>query len=140
MKKIKVTNLVKFNTLLLLLQGPKHGYELLRELEKKLERRVSPSQIYPFLSLLKKNNFIIIKKEGKRYKKTYALTSEGKKFITNMMDRFGDLIELAIQPKLTACAHCGCKIYKGGHKEKIKNRYLVFCCIHCAHSYMEGHN
>ena len=43
----------------------------------------------------------------------------------------------AIEPKLTGCAHCGCKLYEGGHREKVGGKERMFCCCHCAHSYRQ---
>ncbi len=37
---------------------------------------------------------------------------------------------------LMVCAHCGCKVYEGGHKEEIEGKDLMFCCHHCAHSFL----
>jgi DNA-binding PadR family transcriptional regulator len=139
MANLKVTNFVKFYTLCLLTAGPQHGYELMKGLEQKLNRKISASNIYPFLETLKKSRLIRIDTKGKRDKKTYALTAEGKNFTKSMFNRFGDLIEIAIEPKLTACAHCNCKVYEGGHTEKINGKKLKFCCMHCAGSYAK-HN
>lgn len=135
MAEVKITNMVKFCTLYLLASGPKHGYDLMKELEEKLGRKISASNVYPFLDALIKNKLIKIKKTGKREKKTYILTDGGRKFTKGMFNRFGDLIDIAIEPKLTACAHCNCKVYEGGHSEKIKGKKLKFCCMHCASSY-----
>ena len=132
---VKVTNLVKLYIVLLLKEGPKHGYELIKELEEHLERRISASQIYPFLNELKKNKFIKVKEREERDKKVYYLTAPGKKFVKNILVRFGDLIDIAVTPKLTKCAHCGCEVYKGGHKETIEKKRLIFCCKHCAASF-----
>src|SRR3989344_82107 len=96
MPKVKVNNMVKFCTLYLLASGPKHGYELMKELEDK--------------------------------------------FGKNMFNRFGDLIDIAIEPRLTARAHCNCKVFEGGHTEKVKGKALKFCCMHCASSYKRHHN
>ncbi len=135
MADIKITNTVKLYTLCLLATGPKHGYELMKELEEKLSRNISASNVYPFLDVLIKNRLIKIEKTGKRDKKVYHLTPEGKKFTKQMFSRFGDLINIAIEPKLTICSHCSCKVYEGGYTEKIRGMKLKFCCMHCASSY-----
>ncbi len=135
MAEVKITNMAKFCTLYLLSSGPKYGYELMKELSEKLGRKISASNIYPFLDTLIKNRLIKVQKTGKREKKTYVLTQEGKKFTRNIFNRFGDLIDIAIEPKLTTCAHCSCKVYEGGYTEKIRGRELKFCCMHCASSY-----
>ena len=131
---IKINNMVKFYTLCLLANEPKHGYDLIQELKEKLERKISASNVYPFLNTLRKNKLIKFDKIGKRDKKTYYLTQEGKKFTTHMFSKFGDLINLAIEPRITACP-CGCKIYSGGHTEKVKGKIMKFCCSHCAKMY-----
>lgn len=131
MANIKINNMVKFYTLCLLSSGSKHGYDLMKDLEERLDRKISASNVYPFLDILIKNKLIRITKTGKREKKFYELTSEGKNFTKEMFSKFGDLINIAIQPRLRTCP-CGCKIYSGGHSEKIKGKIMHFCCTHCA--------
>ncbi len=135
MGKIKIGSLVKFYTLLLLNESSKHGYELMKELREKLGKNISPSQVYPFLNLLQKNKLIKVEKTGSREKKIYSLTSEGRRFVSGLISRFGELIEIAIEPKLKVCAHCGCKVYEGGYRERIGKKELVFCCRYCANSF-----
>ena len=134
MADVKINNIVKFYMLCLLANEPKHGYDLIRELGEKLDRRISASNVYPFLNVLRKNKLIKFDKVGKRDKKTYYLTQGGKKFTKQMFSKFGDLINLAIEPRITACP-CGCKIYSGGHTEKVKGKIMKFCCSHCAKMY-----
>ena len=131
MAEIKINNMVKFYTLCLLATDSKHGYDLIKELEKKLGRRISASNVYPFLSTLRKNKLIKFDKVGKRDKKTYYLTPDGKNFTKQMFSKFGDLINISIEPRLTTCP-CGCKIYSGGYTEKMKGKIMKFCCSHCA--------
>ena len=126
--------MVKFYTLCLLATSPKHGYDLMKELEERLERRISASNVYPFLSTLRKNKLIKFDKVGKRDKKVYNLTPEGKNFTKDMFTKFGDLIDIAIEPRISTCP-CGCKIYSGWHTEKIKGKVMKFCCLHCAKVY-----
>lgn len=135
MAVVKVTNMLKFYTLCLLATGPKHGYDLIKELGERLGRNISASNVYPFLEILRKNKLIQFDKIGKREKKVYHLTPEGKKFTKQMFSRFGDLINIAIEPKLTTCAHCSCRVFEGGHTERLKGKTLKFCCMHCAGSY-----
>lgn len=133
--EIKITNITKFYTLLLLSEKEKHGYEIIKEIRKKIGKDVSPGQIYPFLKLLEEVEYIKSGEREEREKRKYKLTKKGRLFVNKMLDRFGDLIRLSIEPKLTECAHCGCKIYEGGHKEKINKKELNFCCCHCAKSF-----
>lgn len=134
MTEVKVTNLIKFYIILLLYKKPMHGYELIKKLEECVLQKISASHVYPFLQLLKKNKFIILKNLGRREKKQYTLTKEGKKFANNMISRFSVMIDTTVKKKVKECAHCGCKVYEGGYKEKIKEKKLYFCCIHCANS------
>ncbi len=138
MAELKITNLVKFYALLLLYEGPKHGYELIKEIGTKLDKRVSSGQIYPFLSKLEKSNYIESGKRGERDKKVYHLTADGRAFVKKMLTRFGGLVDIAIEPRITVCAHCGCKLLSGGYKEKIGGKELMFCCCHCAKSFKKG--
>jgi len=134
-QQLKIASLVKLYTMLLLLEGPKHGYELMKELEKRIGKKISASQVYPFLELLGKENFIKEKKKGSRDKITYAVTETGRSFTEKMLSRAGDLFYLAIKPQISVCTHCGCKLIEGGHKEVIQKKELMFCCHHCADSY-----
>ena len=135
MPEIKLNNLVKFYSVLLLSTRAMHGYELMKEIGKKTGRKVSAGQIYPFLDLLKRKGFLKFEKKGARDRQAYSLSSSGKKLVRKMLFRFGELIDIAIMPRLSTCAHCGCKIFSGGHAEKFGKKNLVFCCCHCAKSY-----
>jgi len=135
MAEIKITNLVKFYTILLLSDGPKHGYEIIKETGDKLGKRASSGEIYPFLKKLEKQKLIKSKEVGERDKKVFYLTQAGKKFVENMLNKFSNLLDIAVGKKITTCPHCSCKIYGGGHKERIKGKELVFCCHNCANSY-----
>lgn len=140
MAEVKITNLVKFYALTLLLEKPRHGYELIKEIGQRMEKNVSAGQIYPFLSLLEKNKFIKSKSLGERDKHVFLLTPKGKIFARKMLSRFGSLIELALEPRISVCAHCGCKVLEGGHNEKIKGKTTTFCCCHCAASFKKTHS
>lgn len=135
--EVKITNLVKFYTILLLSDGPKHGYEIIMHLGAKLGKKASPGQIYPFLGKLEGSGYVAVKSTGLKDKKVYALTPDGRKFVKKMLSRFEDLIDIAVEPRLTTCAHCGCRMYEGGYEEKIKGKTFRFCCCHCAKSFNE---
>ncbi|MEW6222986.1 MAG: helix-turn-helix transcriptional regulator [Candidatus Hadarchaeota archaeon] len=136
-KEESITNMAKFYTLLMLKDGPKHGYDLMGELEKRTGKKPSAGQIYPLLQKLEKKHLISHKAvmiSGRR-RKIYTLTSEGRKTSEMIIRRFSDVISIVLEPKLTQCAHCGCKVYAGGHEEKVGGKTLMFCCVHCAKSY-----
>lgn len=138
MKEIKVTNMAKFYTLFLLHEKPHHGYEMIKEVENKLGKRVSPGQIYPFLSLLEKRGYLIIKETGERDKKIYSLTRRGKVFVRSMLERFGDIAQAIVEQSVKKCSHCGCEIYRGGFEKTVKGKKVTFCCVNCAKSSLGG--
>ena len=82
----------------------------MKEIENKLERKASPSQIYPFLKQLEKSHYIESKGRAERDKKVYHLTRDGRKFASSLSNSFSDLLELAVKQKLTKCAHCECEM------------------------------
>ncbi len=131
MKDIKITNLIKFYTLLILYKTPMHGYELIKQLEVCTGKKISTSHVYPFLNKLEKNNIIELKSKGERDKKQYCLTKSGKTFTKNLIDRFSNIINF----NQKICTNCGCKLIEGAYKEKIKGKILYFCCKYCAKSY-----
>lgn len=133
--QVKIGSLVKFYTIILLLENPKYGYEIMKELEKRIGKNISPSQVYPFLVILEKEKLISIKKIGPRDKIIYSLTNDGQNFTKKMLSRAGDLFYLALKPQVSICTHCGCKILEGGHKEVLAGREQTFCCHHCARSF-----
>ncbi|MBI2075887.1 MAG: PadR family transcriptional regulator [Candidatus Aenigmarchaeota archaeon] len=135
MKEVKIDNLVKFYVLISLYSKPRHGYELIKEIREKMGKKASPGQIYPFLKSLRKIGYVGIRTVEAREKKVYRLTNPGKKFVRIILNRFGSLLEIAVKPQLSICAHCGCSVYRGGHKELIKGKNLVFCCVSCAKEY-----
>lgn len=137
MSHIKINSVVKLYTLCLLNNGPKHGYEIIKELETRMDRNISASHIYPFLKSLQDNEFICCKEIEEREKKRYCLTKSGEEFIEIVFNKLGSLINTVIEKRLTACPHCDCKIYEGGFIDIIKNKEQTFCCQHCAQAHKE---
>ncbi|MFH1247437.1 MAG: PadR family transcriptional regulator [Candidatus Micrarchaeota archaeon] len=131
---ISVTSLSKLSVLLLLLQKPCCGYELIGDIRKKFGYNVSAGQIYPFLASLSKAKLIRIEESGDRDKKIYSLTSTGKAFAREVLESFDGLVEVAISKKIHKCSHCECKVFGKSHCEKIKGKLLYFCCSSCANS------
>ena len=136
MKELRVTNMAKFYMLLMLNEKPAAGYDIIKSLSERLEQKISPGQVYPFLAKLQDSGYVRTGIPGAREKKTYALTPEGKAFVKRMLSHFGELVDFAVEPRLTVCAHCGCKVFEGGHREKIKGKDVVFCCVHCAKAFV----
>lgn len=137
MEDIKINNLIKLYTILLLNRGNVHGYDILKHLENNLGSSISASQVYPFLNELKEKKLIKIKTEGERDKKSYSLTPTGKKFVSKTLKKWDELLEIAFINKITKCHHCGCELYNNKYTAKINNKEFPFCCSHCADSYIQ---
>jgi DNA-binding PadR family transcriptional regulator len=134
-----ISDFARFYILMILYEGPTHGYGILRKFESRVGRKISPGLVYPFLQKLEERGLIVYTVEmvGEKERKIYKLTDEGTALTNRLFRRFAHLVSVAIEPSLDVCAHCGCKIYEGGHREVIDGEELVFCCVHCAGSYKE---
>ena len=129
----------RFYILTILYEGPAHGYSILTRFKQRIGKEVSPSLVYPFLQQLEEKGLVkrTIKPVGKKEKKVFELTKEGKELATGLFKRFADLVSIAIEPSLYVCSHCGCKVYEGGYREIIDGKETAFCCMHCAQSCKE---
>jgi DNA-binding PadR family transcriptional regulator len=135
-----VSDFSRVYILTLLHEKPAHGYEIISTFKNVIGKEVSPSLVYPFLKQLEQKNLVkfTLKPVGAKKKKVFELTKEGKTFSEQLFKRFSELISVALEPSLEVCAHCGCKVYEGGHTETIKGKELTFCCCHCAASYKQS--
>ncbi|MDF1540220.1 MAG: PadR family transcriptional regulator [Candidatus Thorarchaeota archaeon] len=124
----------QFYILLLLSEGPKHGYGLIKEFRNRTRKTLSAGTVYPFLRKLEERELIskVDMSGGKRSKLVYSLTVEGRKFTDRLFQRFASMTASAIEPSLDVCVSCGVRIYEGGYHEEIKGQLLAFCCSHCA--------
>ena len=134
------TDLVRCTVMMLLYNGPHHGYSIMVELQERLGRSVSPAIIYPFLASLSKAGYVTSKQqtEGRRVKILYTMTPEGRRFSERVFKRLSSIISTAVYPNPSMCAHCGCKLVEPGHVEKMNGRQMIFCCAHCAASFKRG--
>jgi DNA-binding PadR family transcriptional regulator len=143
MKASKLDNVVsdfsRFYILTILYEGPTHGYEIMTKFQKRVGKKISPGLIYPFLNLLDEKGLVSLETEmvGEKERKIYYLTEEGLKFTNKNFQRFAGIISTALEPSLDVCAHCGCKVYEGAHKEVIDGKEITFCCMHCAGHYKQ---
>ncbi len=139
---IKIQNLTKFYTLTLLKSKKSvSGYYIIKRLETDLGKTASPTYIYDFLNKLQSEGYIKLTPNPKSKKsKGYQLTPSGERFIEEILQRFGNLIEAAIESKLKICASCGVKLYEDYHVETVKGKELNFCCIHCAKAFKNSHH
>jgi len=133
--EFKISDIIKLYILVTLSSSPIHGYKLMKELEKKLGKKPSAAQVYPFLIKLKKNGYLKIYKEEKRGKKVYELTQRGHSLVQHILSRVFTILNAALDTQLKVCINCGCKIYEGGYTIKENNKALVFCCVHCYKNY-----
>jgi DNA-binding PadR family transcriptional regulator len=132
-----VSDFLRFYVLVILYEGPSHGYNIISKFKKRLGKEISPSLVYPFLQHLEKKGFVkhTIDQVGAKKRKVFELTEKGREFCKRLFKRFSTLVSIAIEPSLEICANCGCKVYEGGHQETINGQNMTFCCVHCAQSY-----
>ena len=139
---VKVDSLVKLHALISLNNKEKNGYELMKEVEEKTNKKISASHIYPFLRELKENYLVSYRQFGRE--KVYNLTEAGTKFVNDTLLKFNDVIQESLKRKITKCTHCGCEVYNNKYNEIVNGKKLAFCCCHCADSYKKrikhGHN
>jgi len=130
-------DMIRSSIVLLLSEKPLHGYGIMKEVEDRIGRSVNPSLLYPFLRKLEKNGLVRSTKKpvGKKPKNVYELTATGKELAAHIYKRIASMVSLAIEPNLSICFHCGCKIYEGGYRESIGDKERIFCCVHCAQAY-----
>ena len=135
-----VNDFSKFYVMLLLSEGPKHGYEIMSQMEGRLGRRASPGQVYPFLSALRSEGMVAFVEEGtgRKKRKVYSFTAEGRRLCDRLFAQFTALVSSAIRPSIRVCSHCGCSVFRDAHVEEVGGRRLSFCCRYCAASYRKS--
>jgi DNA-binding PadR family transcriptional regulator len=80
---------IKFLLLALLAEQPRHGYDLIREVESRYGgfRRLSPGSVYPTLQLLEEGGYLTSEQvEGKR---VYTITEKGQELLAGRTQQFG---------------------------------------------------
>lgn len=78
---------LQFMILRSLQEAPKHGYQVIKDLEEQFKGFYSPSpgSVYPILQMLEDREFVSVTKEGN--KKIYTLTAEGEDFLKENADQ-----------------------------------------------------
>lgn len=81
---------VRAAVLLLLKEGPQHGYQLIKEIAERSEGRwrPSPGAIYPALSLLQDEGLVELSSEGGR--RLASLTDAGRAYVEEHAEELGD--------------------------------------------------
>ena len=85
---------LKFVILQLLEEKPRHGYEIIKELEDRSGGRYTPSPgtVYPTLTLLEDMGYASIEAEASG-KKVYSITDEGRAFLAENKKTADDVFE-----------------------------------------------
>jgi DNA-binding PadR family transcriptional regulator len=135
-----ISDFSRFYILMILYEGPTHGYSIINQFKNRVKKEVSPSLVYPFLQKLEDKGIVnhTAKPVGVKERNIFELTEEGRKLCTGLFKRFAELVSIAIEPSLYVCANCGCKVYEGAYREVIRDKEMAFCCMHCARSYKES--
>lgn len=78
---------IKFLLLELLLEQPRHGYDLIKQIENRYGgfRRLSPGSVYPTLQMLEEGGYVT--SEAREGKKVYTITEAGQQLLA---DRVAD--------------------------------------------------
>ncbi len=134
-----ISDFSRFYILTILYEGPTHGYSIISRFKKRVKKEISPSLVYPFLQQLEEKGLVNhnVEPVGAKERKIFALTNEGRELCSCLFKRFASLVSIALEPSLSVCAHCGCKVYEGAYHEIIDGVEMAFCCSHCAASYKE---
>lgn len=85
---------LKYVILQLLAEKPRHGYEIIKELEEKFGGAYAPSAgaVYPTLSLLEDLGYATVTPE-EGGKKTYTITDEGRRYLEQNRSSVDDIFE-----------------------------------------------
>lgn len=97
----------RYTVLLLLAEGPKTGYELIKRIRSALGEvgaAASPGTVYPVLRSLEEEGFIEASEEphGARQRKVYRITRRGLEQLLRMVNRGLHVIEAAIRLHIDA--------------------------------------
>ncbi|MBD3192903.1 MAG: hypothetical protein GF308_19845 [Candidatus Heimdallarchaeota archaeon] len=89
-----ISGLTQFLVLLVLRNGPQHGYELATILEPVYGRRLSPGTIYPLLKRMEKKGYVQsrTKTVSGRERKIYVLTRSGRVAMENAQDALKEMV------------------------------------------------
>lgn len=128
MSEIDLSNVNRLYTVLLLESEERHGYQIIKDIEKITGNKPTTSHIYPFLEELRKKDLVNVEEKGDRGKKVYHLTEDGEKLVNEQLDSFGKMLHAAIEGRIDECSHCDCEIYDNGYEKDGK----TYCCKHCA--------
>ena len=78
----------------LISQGPRHGYELIKEVKRLTGQKLKPGALYPLLYWLEDEGFVVSEwiKKGRRDLRYYRLTEKGKALLVKVHGFFSNPI------------------------------------------------
>ena len=84
---------LRYVILQLLAEKPRHGYDIIKELEERFSGAYSPSPgtVYPTLAMLEDQGFAVARNE--EGKKVYEITDEGRRYLAENRTVVDDLFE-----------------------------------------------
>ena len=85
---------LKYVILQMLAEKPRHGYDIIKELEERFKGAYAPSAgtVYPTLSLLEDLGYAVVTPEDGG-KKVYSITPEGQKYLEENKGAVEDIFE-----------------------------------------------
>lgn len=85
---------LKYVILQMLAEKPRHGYDIIKELEDRFRGTYSPSAgtVYPTLALLEDMSYAVVTLE-EGGKKVYSITDEGRKYLEENKSAVEDIFE-----------------------------------------------
>ena len=104
MKKLVPRGFLRSHILRLLKSGPKHGYEIIKLIERETGWSPSPGAVYPTLHELMKSGFVTKPENKNKRRIYYKLTKKGillteklEKSMSEMKDKFSNFIGVMSQ-------------------------------------------
>jgi len=95
-EEFPLTNPTKLYTMLMLMESDMHGYEIISEFKRIIGKKLSPGQIYPLLARMVKKGLVEFYEEfqGKRKRKVYTLTQQGREFAEESVSKLKEMFEV----------------------------------------------
>ena len=99
-------DLSKFYILLVLHEGPSHGYGIMSKYRQRTGKTLSAGTLYPFVQQLEEQGIVTSedKPVGKRPRRIYCLTREGRKAVNQLLQRFASITTAAFESNLQVCS------------------------------------
>jgi DNA-binding PadR family transcriptional regulator len=99
---------IKFFVLMMLRDGPLHGYGIIKAIEDLSGHAPSAGVIYPTLQMLEDQGCVAMSQED--HKKIYAITDQGRRFLEDHHDTVEQLSSRAAQPRWSSLPGVGRRV------------------------------